>query len=106
MCIPLLLLLALPFPATAAPEENSGPNANLQRQANGRYAYRTVRDGRERGVEEFDMFVHRDGSRTLMIWRDLWAKNAQFSVVLRVAGPHSRADADGAIRPRIPAQQT
>jgi hypothetical protein len=83
--MPLLLLLALPFPATAAPEENPGPNANLQRQASGRYVYRTVPDGRERGVEEFDMFVHRDGSRTLMIWHDLWAKNAQFSVVLRVA---------------------
>jgi hypothetical protein len=84
-CGLLLAVLALPNAAAAAAQENTGPNANLLRQASGRYTYRTLTDGRERGVEAFDMFVHRDGSRTLMIWHDLWAKNAQFTVVLRVA---------------------
>lgn len=84
-CGLLLAFLTLTNPATSAEPENAGPNANLLRQASGRYVYRTLTDGRERGVESFDMFVHRDGSRTLMIWHDLWAKNAQFTVVLRVA---------------------
>jgi len=82
----LLLSLSLfAVLSTAAAEENPGPNVNLLRQASGRYEYRTLTDGRARGVEEFEMLVHRDGSRTLMMWHDLWAKNAQFSVVLRVA---------------------
>ena len=84
-CGLLLAVLVPPNAAAAAAQENTGPNANLLRQASGRYTYRTLTDGRERGVEAFDMFVHRDGSRTLMIWHDLWARNAQFTVVLRVA---------------------
>ena len=65
--------------------DQPGPNINLVRQASGHYSYRTLSDGRERGTEDFQLLVHPDGSRTLMIWHDLWARNAQFSVVLRVA---------------------
>lgn len=77
--------LAFATDLPAAEPENPGPNVNLLRQAGGRYEYRALSDGRERGVEEFKLLVHRDGSRTMMVWHDLWAKNAQFTAVLRVA---------------------
>ena len=66
-------------------EENTGPNTNLVRQASGTYTYRSLSDGRDRGSERFQLLVHPDGSRTMMIWHDLRARNAQFTVVLRVS---------------------
>jgi hypothetical protein len=71
--------------ARAVQQDSAGPNINLLRQASGHYVYRALSDGRERGTEDFQMLVHRDGSRTLMMWHDLWARDAQFTVVLRVA---------------------
>jgi hypothetical protein len=68
-----------------ATQENTGPNASIVRQAHGQYAYRTLSDGRDRGSEDFQLLVHPDGSRTMLIWHDLKARNAQFTVVLRVA---------------------
>jgi hypothetical protein len=63
--------------------ENQGPNAAIVRRASGAYRYEALSDGRLRGEERFQLFVHPDGSRTLMVWHDLFARNAQFSVMLR-----------------------
>jgi hypothetical protein len=69
----------------AASAENTGPNAAITRRAEGVYRYETLSDGRVRGEERFQLFVHPDGSRTLSIWHDLSARNAQCTVVLRNA---------------------
>jgi hypothetical protein len=79
--------------ATAAPAENTGPNAAITRRAEGVYRYETLSDGRVRGEERFQLFVHPDGSRTLSIWHDLAARNAQFTVVLRNAADFRPLDA-------------
>ena len=81
LCAAALLFAQGPMP----PAENAGPNASIVRRAGGSYAYTTISDGRHRGEEHFQLVVHPDGSRTMMIWHDLSARNAQFSVVLRVA---------------------
>lgn len=80
-----IVVASLAATAPAVAEENSGPNINVLRQASGHYEYRALSDGRERGVEEFKLLVYRDGSRALMMWHDLWAKNAQFTSIVRVA---------------------
>jgi hypothetical protein len=67
------------------PPENTGPNTNIVRWASGTYLYRTADGKRERAWERFHMNVHPDGSRTLIMWHDLYARNNQFTVVLRVA---------------------
>ena len=84
------LWLALPPAALAqssAPpavvRENQGPNAAIVRRASGVYRYEALSDGRLRGEERFQLFAHPDGSRTMMVWHDLFARNAQFSVMLR-----------------------
>lgn len=77
----------------AAPAENTGPNAAIARRADGVYRYETLSDGRVRGEERFQLFVHPDGSRTLSIWHDLAARNAQFTVVLRNAADFRPLDA-------------
>lgn len=74
--------------APAAPPssaENTGPNKSILRRASGVYRYEALSDGRLRGEERFQLFVHPDGTRTLMVWHDLFARNAQFSVMLRSA---------------------
>jgi hypothetical protein len=71
-------------PAVRGPE-NTGPNASILRRASGVYRYETITDGRYRGEEHWQFLAHPDGSRTLLVWHDLAARNAQFSVVLRVA---------------------
>ena len=65
--------------------ENTGPNAAIVRRASGTYRYETLGDARRRGEERFTLLVHPDGSRTLNVWHDLAARNAQFTVVLRTA---------------------
>jgi len=79
--------------AGAAPTENTGPNVSIARRAEGVYRYETLSDGRVRGEERFQLFVHPDGSRTLSIWHDLAARNAQFTVVLRNAADFRPLDA-------------
>lgn len=80
------LLASLLFACSPAqPAANPGANANVVRTMSGQYTYLTLSDGRERGAEEFQLMVHPDGSRTLMIWHNIWAMNSQFTVVLRVA---------------------
>ena len=71
--------------APQAQPENTGPNTNISRWAEGTYRYQTADGKRERGWEKFHMNVHPDGSRTMIMWHDLYARNNQFTVVLRVA---------------------
>ena len=66
-------------------QENTGPNAAILRRASGTYRYETIAERRPRGEERFQLLVHPDGSRTLLMWHDLAARNAQFTVVLRNA---------------------
>lgn len=66
-----------------AVEENTGPNTVITRRASGTYRYETIASGRHRGTERFELMAHPDGSRTLLMWHDLAARNAQFTVVLR-----------------------
>ena len=70
-------------PAVTQATENTGPNAAIVRRASGTYRYETLSDGRRRGEERFQLLAHPDGSRTLLMWHDLAARNAQFTVVLR-----------------------
>ena len=70
-------------PGAGAVIENTGPNAAITRRASGVYRYETILERRLRGEERFQLLVHPDGSRTLLMWHDLAARNAQFTVVLR-----------------------
>jgi len=82
--------LAAGLSATAAGQasepaaENEGPNAALTRVTQGAYAYRKLVDGSPRGSERFELIAHPDGSRTLIAWNDLRARNGQIHAVLRV----------------------
>lgn len=82
-----LALLPAALAQSGAPSapvaENQGPNTAILRRASGVYRYAALSDGRLRGEERFQLFVHPDGSRTMMVWHDLFARNAQFSVMLR-----------------------
>jgi hypothetical protein len=54
------------------------------RWAAGRYAYTTLGDGRARGTEDFHLTVHADGSRSLTMWHDIFARHSQFTVNLQI----------------------
>ncbi len=85
------LLIAQPLIGCAAEPAITMPrNDNIVRWSRGTYDYLTLEDRKLRGSERFQMMVHPDGSRTMLMWNDLAATNTQFSVVLRV---------DGAFRP-------
>ena len=71
--------------APQAQPENTGANTNIVRWAEGTYTYQALSDKRKRAWEKFHMNVHPDGSRTMIMWHDLFARNNQFTVVLRVA---------------------
>jgi hypothetical protein len=58
--------------------------AGIARWAKGRYAYTTLQDGRPRGHEDFYMTAHVDGSRSLTMWHDIFARHSQFSVSLGI----------------------
>lgn len=81
-----ILLSASPVLAqTRAPvEEHGPPNGSITRWAEGSYQYLGDEETRERGTESFRMNVHPDGSRTLIMWHDLYARDLQYSVMLRV----------------------
>jgi len=64
--------------------ENTGPNANIVRWAEGTYRYLDISGERDRGSESFRLNVHPDGTRTMVMWHDLFARNRQFTAVLRV----------------------
>lgn len=58
--------------------------AGITRWATGRYAYSTLKDQRARGHEDFYLTVHDDGSRSLTMWHDIFARHSQFSVSLSI----------------------
>jgi len=62
--------------AWAQGPENTGPNFNVVRQWSGTLLMQTKRDKRYRGIEEWRMFVHSDGSRTMTLSKDFLAFNA------------------------------
>jgi hypothetical protein len=78
---------AMPAGAQTPPRstpDNTGPNAAIERLSRGEYAYRTLKEGRARGSERFELLAHPDGTRTLLMWNDLYARNGQIHAVLRV----------------------
>lgn len=103
LCSCIVLLWAAPTSSPAADAERQRPpatpassvhggqspsipgNRSILRQASGRYRYESISDGAVRGAESWQFFAHPDGSRTMLMWHDLAARQAQFSVVLRVA---------------------
>lgn len=72
---PVFVLLALQNPAPAQ-EENTGPNVNVAREIVGTLRLQTKSDKRFRGTEEWRIFVHPDGSRTMILSKDFIAHNA------------------------------
>ncbi len=58
--------------------------AGIARWARGRYAYTTLKDRRARGSEDFHLTVRSDGSRSLSMWHDIFARHSQFSVNLQL----------------------
>ncbi len=85
IALALTLGCAVPAPSRGAdaPAARQG-NASIMRHLAGEYAYRTIGDGRARGSERFELIAHPDGTRTLVMWNDLFARNGQIHAVLRV----------------------
>jgi hypothetical protein len=81
----LLALWTAGGSAQTPPPENTGPNKNIIRWAEGAYLYRTIDGSRERGTERFRLTVHPDGTRTMTMSNDMFARNGQLTVVLRAA---------------------
>ena len=79
-----LVMTSLGVNAQDRPPENPGPNANIAYWAAGRHVFRTVEEHRPRGEEHFRLSVHPDGTRTMMIWKDLFAVNSHLHIVMRV----------------------
>lgn len=68
-----------------APAENRGPNLNIVREVSGTMTFTDTTDNRVRGHEYFRMSLHRDGTRTMNITKDLAASNAFQTIITRVA---------------------
>ena len=89
--VALLLLTGLSYSGSAGAQqqaplpESAGPNGSIVRWAEGTYQYLGDGGRRQRGIEKFRLQVHPDGTRTLLMWHDLFARNLQYSVILRVA---------------------
>lgn len=71
-----LAILAMPFSVSAQEAENTGPNINVVREVVGTLRLQTKTDKRFRGTEEWRIFVHPNGSRTMMLSKDFIAANA------------------------------
>jgi len=80
----LVLASAVPTPSRAEVAADGTGNASISRHLAGEYAYRTIGEGRDRGSERFELIAHPDGTRTLVMWNDLFARNGQIHAVLRV----------------------
>lgn len=63
-------------PLQAQVAENTGPNINVVREVVGTLRLQTKTDKRYRGAEEWRIFVHPDGSRTMILSKDFSARNA------------------------------
>ena len=80
----VVLTFMLAWPASAQ-QENTGPNVNVVREWAGTLLMQTKTDQRYRGVEQWRIFVHPDGSRTMMLSKDFVAFNALQIMTKRVA---------------------
>ena len=77
--VPVLAALVALIPVSGvsgAEEENAGPNVNVVREIAGTLRLQTKSDKRYRGIEEWRIFVHRDGSRTMMMSKNFVARNS------------------------------
>ncbi|NKB44520.1 MAG: hypothetical protein GKS03_09615 [Alphaproteobacteria bacterium] len=77
----LILLLAMfgmldLYTPAFAEDENTGPNINVAREIVGTLRLQTKSDKRYRGAEEWRIFVHPDGARTMILSKDFIAANA------------------------------
>ena len=72
----LLLFCSLLTLGVAAAAENTGPNVNVAQEIVGTLRLQTKTDKRYRGVEQWRLFIHPDGSRTMMLSKDFLAFNA------------------------------
>lgn len=80
------ILLSITFTSyVLVAQINEIKNAAIIRRSNGVYRYESMTLPDIRGSENFQMLVHPDRSRTLIMWNDLAVKNTQFTVVLRVS---------------------
>lgn len=70
-----------------AQDENTGPNINVAKEIVGTLRLQTKSDKRYRGAEEWRIFVHPDGSRTMILSKDFVAANA-----LQIMTAHVDAD--------------
>ena len=73
---PLFAMLLTAQQSGAQQPENTGPNINVVRAVVGTLRLQTKTDKRYRGVEEWRIFVHPDGSRTMILSKDFIAANA------------------------------
>ena len=78
------LAIAGPAPAQDDAAAATAGNASISRHLAGEYLYRTIADWRVRGSERFELIAHPDGTRTLVMWNDLFARNGQIHALLRV----------------------
>jgi hypothetical protein len=78
-------LLAATAQAAQPVPDSPGPNTSITRWAAGAYVYQTIKDKRVRGTERWHLNVHADGTRTMTMFNDLFARNGQITAVLRVA---------------------
>ena len=81
----IILVGALASFGAHAQDENTGPNSSITRWAEDTYQYLGDNGERERGIEKFCVNVHPDGTCTMIMWHDLYARNLQYSVILRMA---------------------
>lgn len=68
-------------------------NACIVREAWGRYVYRSLSDGHERGRERFHLTVHNDGSRLMRAMTDIAERDVQMNAMLRVDASFRPLDA-------------
>jgi hypothetical protein len=89
----VLLAMLLAAPPHLAAAENTGPNRHIVTELVGTLRLQTKSDQRYRGVEEWRIFVHPDGSRTMMLSKDFLAVNALQIMTVRVAEDFRPIDA-------------
>lgn len=80
-------LLSLSVASDGQTPENTGPNVNVVREVVGSLRLQTKSDKRYRGIEDWRIFVHPDGSRTMILSKDFVAVNA-----LQIMTAHVDAD--------------
>lgn len=68
----------------SAPTEQTGPNKNIVRSAEGTILYRRLKDRSIRGRERWRLMVHPDGTRTLITHNDIFDRGVVMNAIIRV----------------------